>query len=165
MNIKHRISILKKIAITAPNSVSGTPQRFIVAELYPTAVTGLTPANTDKLTLVMSNINQAIYYSSNGKFDLMDLKNSSFIKDVSGEIPDLRNLILFSQLIYNNLLTDAGAKFEKQLSPQEIKRRIDLLIGSMPLNNLPSTNPTGQLSTKIHGNLKELIKTKLREIK
>jgi hypothetical protein len=169
MNISNRIKILKKLAqATAPvtkPSVSGQPTFFNVGTLYQDVNTGLTPTNVDHLTELMGYINNALYYTSSGDIELIDLKISNFVKDVSGVIPDLKNIILLTQLIYYNLMTDHGNKFKKQLTSIEIKKRVDTVLTSTPLNNLSSVNPTGQLATKLPTNLKELIKTTLGKIK
>lgn len=164
MNIKHRIKILNKIAQT--KSVSGSPRSFNIATAYPTTTLGLGSKNIPALVKLGDLLNNALYYSSNGEKDLQWMKSINFNADTSGAMSvDLKNIILFCNLLYHNLMTNLGVDFKQQLSTDDIANRVRLLSTSQPLTSLSSTNTTSQLNSKIGGNLKTLILDALTQIK
>ena len=55
--------------------------------------------------------------------------------------------------------------FVQQLTGQEILSRINILSSSSQLTSLSNTNPSGQLATKVQGNVKTNIISYLQSIK
>lgn len=164
MNRKHRINILNKIAQS--KSVSGSPRNFNIATVYPTTTLGLSSKNIPALVKIGNLLNNALYYLSNGEKDLQWMKSINFNADTSGAMSvDLKNIILFCNLLYHNLMTNLGVDFKQQLSEDEITNRVRLLSTSQPLTSLSSINATSQLNSKIGGNLKTLILEALTQIK
>jgi hypothetical protein len=174
MNRKARIDILNKIAQTAlpqdtttPNTVvSGSPPSFIASNFYPSMVVGLQTKNVPWVNSLANILNIALYYSSGGKINMSWLRqtNFNFATDQSPSA-DLRNILNFSKIVYNQLFTDHGANFQAAQSPEQIAERIRILSNSPFFNNLTQVSPTGQLASKIGGNLKTIINDYLLQIK
>lgn len=165
MNRTHRIKILNKIA-QETESVSGSPRSFNISTKYPTTTLGLSAKNIAPLVKVGDLLNNALYYLSDGKKDLEWMKSVNFNFDTSGAFSvDLKNVMLFCKLLYHNLMTNLGVDFKEPLPTDEIANRVRILSTSQPLTNLSSSNLSGQLSSKIGGNLKTLILQALTQIK
>lgn len=174
MNRRERITILAKIAQTAlpqdtttPNTVvSGSPPTFIASNFYPSMMVGLQAKNVPWVNGLANILNTALYYTSGGKVHMPWLRQTNF-NFATDQAPsaDLRNILNFSKLVYNQLFTNHGANFEQALIPEQIAERIRILANSSFFNNLSQVNPTGQLASKIGGNLKTIINDYLLQIK
>lgn len=151
--------------VTKIKSVSGSPSSFIATSAYPTINTGFTSKNANIINKIADLLNTAIFYTSNGQIDLNRLKSNNFTLGTS-DIPseDLKNLIGFSKAIYNNLFTNKSQNFKDKVSQEELLQIINSLKSNQFIQNLSSLNPSGQLATKIPGNLKSLIITELSNI-
>ncbi len=161
----HRLKLLNKIAQEA-KSVSGSPIDFDITTKYPTTILGLTAKNIAPLNKVGDLLNNALYYLSDGEKDLEWMKSVNFNFDTSAAFSiDLKNVMIFSKLLYHNLMTNLGVDFKEQLPANEIANRVRILSTSQPLTSLSSSNLSGQLSSKIGGNLKTLILQALTQIK
>lgn len=174
MDRRLRLKILKKIAQNTPapstdptvKSVAGSPPDFNVITLYPTLTRGLNATNAGIINKLCHSLNDALYYSSDGKIHLPWMKSVNFNYDTSGATStNLKNLMLFARLLYQNLITDQGNNFKEPLTPEQIKERVDRLTQSQPLNNLSSTNLGSQMGTKVGGDLKTVIRNYLLQIK
>lgn len=172
---KLRKRLIEKISqdINLPTSgvseskpISGTPPSFIATNYYPSIIAAFSPRNSIIINELCNTINKALYYTSNGKIHLSWMKSVNFNFDTSN-VPsvDLKNLMEFSRQIYYTLLTNNGEIDNKQLTQEEIYNRLLPLKHSLYLNNLSSTNPMGQLASKIGGNIKTLINNYLLQIK
>lgn len=171
-----RIKLLKKIAQTPPNLptsgvsqttvVSGSPPSFIASSYYPSTIIAFQAKNIPWINGLANLLNIATYYSSNGQVNLSWMRSNNF-NFSTDQVPstDLKNLMVFSKLVYGQLFTNSGAAYQQPLTPQEISDKIKILNSSQALNNLSAVQPTSQLSTKIGGNLRELIKNYLLQIK
>ena len=176
MKSKLRLKILQKIAqsttdlpttqVAETTSVSGAPTSFVASNLYSSIVTGFSSRNIAYINALADLLNTAIFYSSNGQLDLNRMKANNFSVGLTA-VPsaDLKDLMGFSKALYNVVFTNNGQEFKKQLSPQEISELINNLKNNPFLQNLPSTNPVGQLATKVEGNIKTLIVNYLSNIK
>lgn len=174
MNRKERLAILKKIAQTAlpqdtttPSTVvSGSPPSFIASNFYPSMMVGLQSKNVPWVNGLANILNTALYYTSGGKVHMPWLRqtNFNFATDQAPSV-DLRNILSFSKLVYNQLFSDHGAAFEVALSPEQLADRIRILSNSPFFNNLSQVSNTGQLASKIGGNLKTIINDYLLQIK
>ncbi len=166
MNRRLRKYFLEKIAqTTSATSISGSPPEFIAPNYYP-IVLAFSTRNTYLINNLTNIINQALYYTSNGKIQLQWMKNQNFNFDTSGQSNiNLKNLMGFAKMMFNTIFTNNGAKYIKQLSPQEINDKVNILKSSTFLNLLSATNPIGQLASKIGGNVKTLINNTLNQIK
>jgi hypothetical protein len=78
---------------------------------------------------------------------------------------DLKNLMGFSKQIHSTIFTNNGEKDEKPLSSAEIKQRIDKLKTSSFVSNLSTSNPMGQVQSKLGANVKTVINDILLQIK
>lgn len=173
---KLRLKILEKIAQTTPNvptdavvqttSVSGSPPPFNVSDYYPTMITGFQAKNMPWIVGLSNLLNTVMYYSSNGKVTLPWMKSNNFNVGTD-QIPslDLRNLMNFSKLVYNQIFTNLGQPYKAQLTSEQIAIKVNTLKSSQFLNNLSSVQPGGQVATKIGGNVKTLIQNYLLQIK
>lgn len=148
--------------VIATQIVSGSPPSFIPSNYYPDLVTAFNSRNIPIINNLSNIINQALYYTSNGKIHLpwMYNRNFNFDNSISPSIV-LKNLMNFSKLMFQQLFSNLS----KPLSSQEILSRVGILSNSLFLTNLPQTNTSGQLTTKIGGNLKTIIKNYLLQIK
>lgn len=172
-----RIQFLEKMAqATPPNvpteevaettSVSGSPPPFNALDYYPTMITGFQAKNMPWINGLSQLLNTVMFYSSNGKITLPWMRSNNF--SFSGDqVPsaDLKNLMNFTKLVYNQLYTNVGSVYKQQLTPAQIAEKIRLLSSSQFLNNLSSVQPGGQVATKIGGNVKTLIHNYLLQIK
>lgn len=177
MNKKLRTRILTKLAqtnvpnnlptsqITQTKTISGSPPSFTATDYYPISLAFFSK-NANIINTLSNILNQALYYSSDGKIHLQWMHSVNFNFDTSN-IPsvDLKNLMNFTKQVYNQLYTNNGKLDNKQLSAQEIKDRVTPLQLSQYISNLSSTNPIGQLSSKIGGNIKTFINNYLYQIK
>jgi|SRR6185436_6690582 len=174
---KLRLRIFEKLAQANPpenlpttqtaqtKTVSGSPPSFMATDYYPITL-AFSPRNTPIINVLSNLLNQALYYSSDGKIHLPWMRSVNFNFDTSN-IPsvDLKNLMEFSKQIYNQIYTSNGKFDNRQLTAQEIFNRINPLKYSQYINNLSSTNPAGQLASKIGGNIKNFINNYLLQIK
>lgn len=161
---------MTRIAQTAAPGNSGLPQ----AAPTPTATLPPPPAvkatdlwgwltrdyNTQTigtLNSLVSLLNTALHYSSNGKYNFQILKNDNFQVDPSG-VPsiDTKNLIFLASNVYRTFL-NSGQEFKAKPTGEQIATWGNGLINSQPLLNLSQVNPTGPLAQKIQGNIKDTI--------
>lgn len=169
---KLRYKILYKLSQTADNlttdgvnatkTVSGSPTPFIATDYYPNIILAFSSNNATIINKLIDVINMALYYTSNGKVDFQWMKSNNF-NFTTSDIPsvDLKNLMNFSKEIYSQIFSSNRQK----LNPEEISQKINLLKNSKALQNISSTNPVGQLSGKIGGNIKVVINNYLLQIK
>lgn len=168
-----RFEILQKIAQGVPTSsvsqtqnVAGAPPPFSTYNLYPGIVVAFQPKNALIIDRLANILNNSLYYLSNGEFSLQWMKNNNFVFGTS-DIPamPLRLIMNFTKLVYNTLFSEHGTFYKIPLTPEEIKEKINILKNSQFLLNLPSTNLSGQLASKIGGNLREIVNNLLLQIR
>jgi len=177
MSIILRKRIFKKMAQAAPTPlptnqqiasdvVSGSPPSFVATNWYPSIITAFQTKNTGLINRLSNLINDALFYASDGKVHLPWMRSVNFMFGVD-QAPsiDLKNLMIFSKLLYNNIFTNLGQAYTQPLNTDQIKEKIDKLTQSTQFNNLTQTGASSQLSTKIGGNLKELIRNNLLQIR
>jgi len=116
------------------------------------------------LNSLISLLNVALHYSSNGQYNFQILKNNNFQVD-PGSAPslDTKNLILLSMLMFKTFLNN-GNNFPDKPNTQQIQSWIAQINNSQALLNLSQVNPTGNIAIKISPNLKEDIINFLRYI-
>lgn len=172
-----RLKILQKISQSVPaglptdnqadiNTVSGTPPAFIAADMYPSLRIGFQNQNVPWINRLGTLLNTAMYYSSSGKVHMQWMRGVNFTFGTD-QIPstDLKNLMNFSKLVYNQMFSNMGQAYQQALKPEQIAEKKRILLTSQPYMNLSSTNPTGQMATKIGGNIKSLINDLLLQIR
>lgn len=152
--------------VTSTTTVSGSPPSFVATEYYPEIIQAFNSRNATIINGLTNVLNQALYYSSNGQVHLQWMRQVNFNFGMDG-IPsvDLKNLMGFAKQLYMLVFTNHGEPDKQPLNPQEIEKRINLLKTSQFVGNLSSTNPVGQLSSKIGGNIKTIINDYLLQIK
>lgn len=175
---KFRLRLLKKLAqtnvpantvtdsVAATTPVSGSPPVFSASGYYPTINLGFQAKNVPIINGLANILNTALYYTSNGQVSLPWMRgvNFNFSSDQSPSV-DLKNIMNFSKLVYNQLFTNLGDNYRQQLTPEQIAEKIQVLKSSAPLNNLSPNIQNTQLSSKIGGNLKTIINNYLLQIK
>lgn len=172
-----RLKLWEKIAQTPPantpttqvaqtTTVSGSPPVFVASDWYPSVIVGFQSKNTPIINGLSNLLNTALFYTSNGQVHLPWMRQQNFVFG-SDQFPDpnLRNLMNFSKLVYQQIFTNMGAPYQQPLTQPQIAEKIALLRNSPFLGNLSATNPTSQLATKISGNVRELITNYLLRIK
>lgn len=171
-----RLQLWKKMAQTTPNlpteqvaqtkPVSGSPPTFVASQWYPSMLVGFQAKNIPWINGLTNLLNVAMFYTSNGQISMPWMRQQNFIFGAD-QVPsvDLRNLMNFSKLIYQHFFTDLGQPYQQALTPQQIADKINLLRNSPFFTNLSATSPTGQLAAHIGGNLRELIRDYLQQIK
>lgn len=148
-----------------PTTVSGSPQAFIASDYYP-IVLAFTAKNAVIINSLSNILNNALYYSSNGKIHLQWMKSVNFNFDMSNTpSADLRNLMGFTKQVYLQIFTNNGQLDKKALTAQEIANRLNPLKYSQYLSNMSATGTNSQLNTKIGGNVRTLINNYLLQIK
>jgi len=173
-----RLKLWEKIAQTPPppntptpqvaqtQTVSGSPPIFIATDWYPSIIIGFQSKNAPIINGLSNLLNTTLFYTSGGQVHLRWMREQNFTFG-SDQFPssNLRNLMNFSKLIYQQIFTNMGVPYQQPLTPQQIAEKIALLRSSQFLGNLSATNPTSQLATKISGNVRELITNFLLRIK
>jgi hypothetical protein len=152
--------------VTETKTVSGSPTSFSPRDHYPGIITAFDIRNLPSIDKLSNLLNQGLYYNSDGQVDLPWMRSVGFNFGTSS-VPsvDLKNLMGFAKQMYKTIYTDNEAPYKLPLKPNEIHDKIELLKTSPFLTNLPSTNPMGQLSSKIGGNIKSLILDTLAQIR
>lgn len=176
MSSKFRLKLLKKVAqaaettnnneTTGPTTVSGSPTDCSVVSYFPTSSETWGANNLTFIQQIINDLNDGIYVLSQGQLDFNKLRAQAFNVDVS-KYPDriLKNIIIFSKLVYNVMLTDNGSNFANQLTPEIKKQKISQLTGALSNGGIPDGGINQFLTTKIGGNLKSLITNNLSNIK
>lgn len=164
---KIRKKILNKFAQAMPldtpsekfvnkNTNLGTPPSFTASDKYPALRTAFNSNAISIINNLSSYLNQALFYASDGNYTMSKLFSINFnfsptmIPNVNR---DLKFLVLFAKEVYNTIY-NAGNKYIDLLKKEEYVNKINNLLQSQNLNNLSQTNPTGQLSIKMGGNIK-----------
>lgn len=153
--------------VTETKTVSGAPTPFDIVEYYPNVVPAFGNQNYNWIRALVNTLNQALYYTSDGQVELkwMQSNNFNFGTTVVPSV-DLKNLMNFAKQVHNTIFTNNGTKDgDTPLKPDEIAKRIAPLKSSSFISNLSNTNPMGQLSSKIGGNVKTLINNILLQIR
>lgn len=175
---KFRRRILEKLAqMNAPDNlpteeaakikpVAGSPPSFMPANYYPTMTEAWGTRNLSIINDLTDAVNQGLYYTSDGKVHLPWMKGVNF-NFGTDNVPsvDLKNIMGFAKQLHQLVFTNNGEDFQKALTSQEIAKKIAPLKTSQFISNLSTTNPMGQLSAKIGGNIKTIINNLLSLIK
>jgi hypothetical protein len=94
------------------------------------------------------------------------MQNNSFNFGIDN-VPsvDLKNLMGFAKQLHSTIFTNNGEQDDRALNSEEIGKRIATLKNSSFLSNLSTSNPMGQLQSKLGDNVKSLIKDTLNQIR
>lgn len=163
---KLRKKILKRLAQADPTTISGTPSGINVSSLFPSIITAWSTDNLESIQDIVDTLNQAIFILSAGQLDFNKLRVQQFNVDTS-KYPDriLKNTVKFTIVVYNNMLTNNGAAFSKELTAEERKIIIGKIKGSLQADEMPDGGISQELVNKIGGNLKTKISSSLDMIK
>lgn len=115
----------------------------------------------DKL---ISLLNLALHYSSNGKFNFLILRNNSFQVDPSGATSvDTKNLLNLAILMFRTYLNN-GNQFAQKVTGAQIHQWNERISTAQAFLNLSQLSPTGTIATKVPGNMRENVLNSLREL-
>ncbi len=113
---------------------------------------------------LVSLLNNALHYSSNGKYNWQTLKNAGFNVDSSGgHSIDTKNLLNLSVLIYQSYL-NGGNQPQQKVTGEQVAAWNNATTQNQSLLNLSQINPTGLVAQKVPGNIKENILNMLRQL-
>lgn len=162
MNV--RLKTLQKIAQTAEKKeVAGEP-RAVSISMFPTVNLGWGANNLSLIQKMIDTINITLYQLSNGKIDFDKMRQQNFNVDLSAYHTATKGVVSLSKIIYQQILTNNGDNYEKPLSAEEKKKRVDGIKGSIQTSTIPDGGITVSLPTKIGGNFKTLILNLLSNI-
>lgn len=178
MNRAQRLKILTKLAQTQTTdqpteteqkpTVPGSPNAFQASSFYPTLNKGWGTQNARIIDGLINVLNTILYYSSNGQVQMTGgnkpLSSNNFQIDESAYGDPMRKILLFSKTVFKELLNSKN-DFAQPLPDNERRARIARVKADQSLNSLPTTNPTGQLGTKLPSNAKTLIITYLDQLR
>jgi hypothetical protein len=152
-------------AAAATQVVSAPLPSFVATAEYPNIINGFGPNFSAKINELADELNRILQYYSNGKYSMKGLKSTNF-QTITDAMPDIINLVNFANLVYVNFFNH-GNKFAKQLTPAEIKQRLDAVANSSSFNNLKDVPVSGQLAqnTKGSGSNRAKIQTILNNMK
>lgn len=149
------LQILNKIA--EESMVTTSPPDFSVISYYNTIVVGFGSQNAAIINKLFDLINSALFYISNGKYDLQWMKSQNFNFGTSAiSLPELRNLMNFTKIIFYYLLNN-GQQFKNKLTNEAIQYRVDKVLSSNELKSLPTNLTSKKVQEKIGGSLKTMI--------
>ncbi len=169
-SLKERLILLKRMAQTqapgnsalpqsapAPAATLPPPPSVRATDLWGWLNRDYNTQTIGTLNSLVSLLNTALHYSSNGQYNFQTLKNDNFQVDPSG-VPsiDTKNLIYLASNVYHTFL-NSGQEFKAKPNGAQIAAWGNGLINSQPLLNLSQVNPTGPLAQKIQGNIKDTI--------
>ena len=165
---KLRQRILTKLAQAQPTQPETTTQSIPAPTPPPTDLfshlnEGFNGATVAILSALTGRLNTALHYASQGKDNFQDIVNNNM--DLSGAAPDHRNVGGICQRLYNTFLNRKNSFNSKKVDPKTIVTWADGITNSSEYNNLSQVNPTGQLATKLQGNLKSEILNFMNGIK
>ena len=176
MSSKFRLKLLQKIAqvaeqgstteTTGTPTVSGSPTDCSIVSYFQSAPKAWGANNLNYMQSIVNYLNNGIYVLSQGQMDFNNLRVQNFNVDTS-KYPDrvLKNIVIFSKLVYNVMLTDNGKDFAVQLTPETKGQKLKQLNGAVTTGGIPDGVINQFLSTKIGGNLKDLLVSNLSNIK
>jgi len=161
-----RTKILKKISQANPPKSEniGDPPDVSVS-LFPTLVLGWGSNNTAHIQKILDVINISIHILSNAKTDLDKMRQQSFATDVSSYHATVRDLLLLSKEIYQNILTNDGDQYKLALTPEIKASIINNIKNSTQFRNIPDGPLASTLAPKIGGNLKSILSSTFSNIK
>lgn len=145
--------------------VAGSPPAFAPANYYPTMTKAFGARNITIINQLTDALNQGLYFTSDGKVHLPWMKGVNFNYGTDN-VPsvDLKNLMGFAKQLYQSVFTNHGEDFKQALTSAEIAKIMAILKSSSFISSLSGTNPMGQLSSKIGGNIKTIINNLLLQI-
>lgn len=173
---KSRLKILAKIAqqTDVPPSTSDTstpikpgiasPPNFLASSIWGWLNNSYNSYSITLIDRLISILNIALHYASNGQNNFQTLKNKNFQIDSSAAgTVDAKNLINLSMLIFKTLLNN-GNQFPQKVTPDQIYHWVQTISNSQPLLNLSQLSPTGAIAQKIPGNFRDNILNLLRTL-
>jgi hypothetical protein len=165
MNIKDRIKLYKlaQTVQTTPIATVSNPPSFIASQVYGWIPSSYNSETVKSINGLVSLINSALHYSTNGQTNFQQLRDAGFQIDLSSmPSTDAKNLANLAMIIYNYFL-NKGNKPGK-LTPAIINSWCQYIQGCQAFLNLSQIAATSLVSQKIKGNLQDLINNYLRNI-
>lgn len=121
-------------------------------------------ASVGFLNSLVSTLNTALHYASQGQHNWQTLRNNSFNVDPSGEKSvDAKNLLNLSRLIYLSYL-NGGNQFPQKVTGNQVATWNNAVMQAQSYLNLSQLSPTGAVAQKMPGNIKDNISNTLRQL-
>lgn len=151
-------------ASTTQSPVITTPPTFQASGVFGWLNAAYNSQTTAMINTLITTLNIALHYASNGQFNFQILRNNGFQVDPSSASNvDAKNLLNLSMLVYKTFLNFGNQPLQK-FTPVQISNWVKLVSSSQPLLNLSQLNPTSVIAQKLPGNLKDNIMNYLRYI-
>lgn len=162
-----RRRILNKIAQTQPTQNEATspalaPPPAVPGDVYAQLNQGFNAETVNLLKALTNYLNIALYYASDGKDSIQKISNNNM--DLSGASPAHKNIGTIAKNIYDTFLNKKNP-FTKKIVPASIHQWTSNIINSPEYNNLSQVQPSGNLATKLPGNIKTTILDHINLIK
>lgn len=173
MSTKARLKLLTKISQmadvatnpdeTMPTSAPVTtvsvppPPGFTASQIWGWMPSMYNPNTISTVNSLISLLNTALHFASNGQLNWQELRNDNFQIDPSG-IPsvDAKNLLNLSIVVFHTFV-NSGNQPPQKPNPQLIAKWCNQITNSQAFLNLSQLNPTGAVAQKIPGGLKDTI--------
>lgn len=171
MHKKLRQRIIQKLAQTTPAQPTTTNTATPAVTTSPPAVPaslftylpkGYNPNTIQVLQALVSQLNIAMHYASNGKDNFQKLIDNNL--DPSATVADQKSVDGVARQVFDTFFNKKN-DFAQKVAPAQIKTWADAILGSPSFGALSQIKPTGVLSTKLQGNLKTSIENYLTQIK
>lgn len=149
---------------TAITPTTTPPPTFSASQTWGWLVGAFNPTTLNALNSLVSTINIALHYASNGQTNWLELHNDGFQVDPSGTPSiDAKNLLNVSILIYRTYI-NSGNQPPQPFTSAQIKMFNQQIANSQAFLNLAQLDPTGAVAQRIPGGLKDTILNILRYI-
>ena len=153
----------KELAQT--QSVSGSPPPFSAIQSFPTLILAFNQRNANVIEQLSNLLNTVMFYTSNGQVHMQWMRTVAFNFGVTDIIStDLQHVMNFCKQFFVQIF-NGGQNYNAALTPEQIAEKVNVLKNSPALTSMSSTNPIGQLATKIRGDVKTSIINLLSQIK
>ncbi len=164
MHKKLRDRILRKIAQTQPQGQTKVlpPPPAVPGVILSQLPSGYNNATVTSLKSLTDKLNIALHYSSDGEGSFQDIMNNNL--DLSGADNNFKNIGTLSKMFYDTFLNRKNP-FTKKIEANQIHNWADSMLSSSPYNSLTQIPATSPLSSKIGGNLRDIIFDNLTSIK
>lgn len=151
---------------TAPPIKPGLPPpvNFVASDVWGWLNKAYNSYTVTTINQLISTLNTALHYSSDGYFDFQKLRNSNFQIDSSAaKSVDTKNLLNLSTLIFKTLL-NSGNVPPQPTTGDQVARWVKMISESQALLNLSQLDPAGPIAQKIPGVFKDNVLNLLRTL-
>lgn len=164
MHKKLKDRILRKIAQAQPQAETKIlpPPPAVPGVILSQLPSGYNNNTVTIITSLTKKLNDALHYASQGQGSFQDIMDNNL--DLSGADINFKNIGVLSKMFYNTFLNSRNT-FTKKVEPDTIHKWVDNIISNPSYNSLTQIPASSTLSTKIGGNLRDIIFDNLTSIK